>query len=225
MSLCFAGYRRNIRVGLDLISLEEEFRAMDMVRQYYDLFCPSSKKLYRQWTNLPRGFVFFHHGNNIWSYCNDTRRKNADVASVYVDGGRKENKIQPNERFTLKKGSCLFLRPPMEKRDDKWMHELEFRVVELVELTEETASVKLEESEVAEYVVEDVEEGNTTTTIPCNVVLTQQHFSNEQLLQAFGLTDNEVFANTISAMGFSPLRNQNHSPFQEDGGDLMEFSP
>ena len=50
----------------------------------------------------------------------------------------------------MKKGSKLFLRPPMEKRDDKWMHELEFCVVELVKLNEETASVKLEDDEVEE---------------------------------------------------------------------------
>ena len=100
------------------------------------------------------------------------------------------------------------------------MRELEFHVVELIE---ETAPVKLEDNKVVEEVVEEEGEGSTATTILSDVVLIQQYLTNEHLLQAFGLTDNKVFANTTSAMGFSLLRNQNHPPLKEDGGDLMEF--
>lgn len=71
MSLYFAAYCRNIRFGLGLILLKEEFRAKDMLRESYHLCCLSSKKSdqpdncrlgHPQYTNLPGGFVFFTIG-------------------------------------------------------------------------------------------------------------------------------------------------------------------
>ena len=71
------------------------------------------------------------------------------VASVYLDGGKLNNKIKPNQKFTLKEGSKIVIRPPVKKRDDNGMHDVEFRVIEVIE-------VKLEDEE-----VEKEDEGNT----------------------------------------------------------------
>lgn len=108
----------------------------------------------------------------------------------------------------------------MDKRDDEWMHELEFCFVELVELIEEIASLKLEDNEVVE------DDGIAVTTIPSDAVPvpTLHSFTHEQRRQAFGPTTSQGFENIISDIGFSPLQYQNSSPIQEDRY-LLVFSP
>ena len=139
------------------------------------------------------------------------------VASVYLDGGKLNNKIKPNQRFTLKEGSKIVI----EKRDDKGMHDVEFRVVEVIE-------VKLEDEEVEK---EDEDEGNTNATnantndaTPSDVEPTPYTFTQEDCRQVFGPTASKDFDNIKRTIGYSPIRNQNSSPLH-DGEDLLSFSP
>ena len=60
---------------------------------------------------------------------------NSDVvAPMYIDGGKKENKVLPYDddnkiTFVLVEGSVLIFRPPLQYRRGKWMRNLEYRVV------------------------------------------------------------------------------------------------
>jgi len=124
---------------------------------------------------------------------------------------------------TTKLNPIRNLRPPVEKRDDDGMHDIEFRVVEVIE-------VKLEDEEV-EKEDEDEDEGNTNATnananatTPSDVVPTPYAFTQEDRRQVFGPTTSEEFDNIRREIGFSPIRNQNSSPLQDDK-DLLVFSP
>jgi len=99
------------------------------------------------------------------------------------------------------------------------MHDIEFRVVEVIE-------VKLEDEE-----VEKEDEGNTNATnananatTPSDVVPTPYAFTQEDRLRLFGPTAIEYLDNIKRKIGFSPIRSQNSSPLQDDE-DLLVFSP
>jgi hypothetical protein len=98
--------------------------------------CMYCTKGYDMWTNIPRGFQFLKGEKNNWWY--EKGRSDREYASVYVDGGKKEHKIEATDEFDLKKGSILYLRPSIEHRgvEYKWMANMEFRVV-----TEEAVGV------------------------------------------------------------------------------------
>jgi len=106
MFLNFAGFRNGVPVGRGLLPLKgkEEIKAADLVGEYQRWCCGSSKRMsdlcifcrqYAKWGNLPRGFIFIHHGNDIWSYSIGSTRSSVKVASVYFDGGKSHNKIDP----------------------------------------------------------------------------------------------------------------------------------
>jgi len=129
---------------------------------------------------------------------------------------------------TTKLNPIRNLRPPVEKRDDDGMHDIEFRVVEVIQ--EADCVVKLEDEEV-EKEDEDEDEGNTNATnananatTPSDVVPTPYAFTQEDRRQVFGPTTSEEFDNIRREIGFSSIRNQNSSPLQDDE-DLLSFSP
>jgi hypothetical protein len=78
-------------------------------------------------TNIPRGFEFLKGDNNKWWY--EKGRSDREYASVYVDGGKKEDTKEAKDEFFLEAGSIIFIRPPIEHRNDKWMVNMEFHVV------------------------------------------------------------------------------------------------
>jgi hypothetical protein len=89
--------------------------------------CSFCSKGYNMWNNLPQGFEFLKGDNNKWWF--EKGRSNREYASVYVDGGTMEHKIQSKDEFELKEGSSLFIRPPIEHREEEFMVKMEFRVV------------------------------------------------------------------------------------------------
>ena len=103
--------------------------------------------------------------------CKDDKENN-QPASFYRDGGRKENKIPPEEKFTVQEGTVLTFRPPLQYRNEQWMHNLEYRVVavdaeanvvdadDVVEEEEEEAAevVPVVDADTADDAVEEVEE-------------------------------------------------------------------
>jgi hypothetical protein len=91
--------------------------------------CLYCSKGYDMWTNLPRGFQFLKGDDNKWWY--ERGRSDREYASVYVDGGSKENKQEAKDEFDLKEGSVLYLRSSIEHRgvDHKWVFNMEFHVV------------------------------------------------------------------------------------------------
>ena len=94
------------------------------------------RALVNNFTNIPRHYRFCCHDNdtNEWSLtldghrCKDDKESN-QPASFYRNGGRKENKIAPEEKFTVQEGDVLIFRPPLQHRKGKWMRNLEYRVV------------------------------------------------------------------------------------------------
>jgi len=129
---------------------------------------------------------------------------------------------------TTKLNPIRNLRPPVEKRDDDGMHDIEFHVVEVIQKAD--CVVKLEDEEV-EKEDEDEDEGNTNATnananatTPSDVVPTPYAFTQEDRRQVFGPTTSEEFDNIKREIGFSSMRNQNSSPLQDDE-DLLSFSP
>mmetsp|Transcript_22692 Transcript_22692/g.26247 ORF Transcript_22692/g.26247 Transcript_22692/m.26247 type:complete len:154 (-) Transcript_22692:204-665(-) len=134
-------------------------------------------------------------------------------------------KLNP-QKITLKEGSQIYLRSPVEKRGDEGMHDIEFRVVEVIQ--EEDCVVKLEDEKVEKEI-----EGNTNATnanayanatTPSDVVPTPYAFTQEDRLRLFGPTAIEYLDNIKRKIGFSPIRSQNSSPLQDDE-DLLSFSP
>ena len=126
------------------------------------------RALVNNFTNLPRHMRFRCHGNYTMSLtldgyrCKDGKENN-QPASFYRNGGRKENKIAPEENFTVQEGDVLIFRPPLKYRNEKWMRNLEYRVVaadadaaDVVE--EEEAEVVVDADTADDVVVEEVVE-------------------------------------------------------------------
>ena len=91
------------------------------------------RALVNNFTNIPRQMRFVRHDNDTMSLTLDGHRckddKENQPASFYRNGGRKENKIPPEEKFTVQEGTVLMFRPPLQYRNEKWMRNLEYRVV------------------------------------------------------------------------------------------------
>ena len=72
---------------------------------------------------------------DLTGFCDQSTINNSDVvAPMYIDGGKKENKVLPYDddnkiTFVLIEGSVLIFRPPLQYRNEKWMRNLEYRVV------------------------------------------------------------------------------------------------
>ena len=97
---------------------------------------PEYRRALLNYTNIPRQMRLRCHDNdtNEWSLTLDGHRckddkENNQPASFYRNGGRKENKIAPEENFTVQEGDVLIFRPPLKYRNEKWMRNLEYRVV------------------------------------------------------------------------------------------------
>ena len=101
--------------------------------------------------------------------CKDKDVENNQPASFYRNGGKKENKIAPEEKFTVQEGDVLIFRPPLQCRKEKWMRNLEYRVVaadgdagadDVVEEEEAAAAevVPVVDADTADDAVEEVEE-------------------------------------------------------------------
>ena len=95
------------------------------------------KFLSNNYTNITRTMKLHCHDNDTNKYSLDltgirdqSTINNSDVvAPMYINGGRKENKIAPEEKFTVQEGDVLIFRPPLQHRKGKWMRNLEYRVV------------------------------------------------------------------------------------------------
>ena len=128
---------------------------------------PEYRRSLFKFTNIPRQMRFRCHDNDTMSLTLDGHRckdnKENQPASFYRNGGRKENKIPPEEKFTVQEGTILTFRPPLQYRNEQWMRNLEYRVVaadadaaDVVE--EEEAEVVVDADTADDVVVEEVVE-------------------------------------------------------------------
>ena len=148
MRLAFTPYRLNKLLtngsdgGLFVIDGKEAFSARDLMEFYRSCCCNGLKlsqrcsfcKGYAKFNNLPPKMIFrlLDAKENIWSYSYEGRLTSLPImASIYKDTGKKCNKKEPGVPFVLKYKSRLFIRPPLELRDENDMPNLEFRVVEI----------------------------------------------------------------------------------------------
>ena len=103
---------------------------------------PEYRKFLSKFSNIPRHMRLRCHDNDTNEYSLDltgfrdqSTINNSDVvAPMYIDGGKKENKVLPYDddnkiTFVLVEGSVLIFRPPLQYRRGKWMRNLEYRVV------------------------------------------------------------------------------------------------
>ena len=128
---------------------------------------PEYRRSLFKFTNIPRQMRFRRHDNDTMSLTLDGHRckddKENQPASFYRNGGRKENKIPPEEKFTVQEGTVLIFRPPLQYRKEKWMRNLEYLVcagdadaADVVE--EEEAEVVVDADTADDVVVEEVVE-------------------------------------------------------------------
>ena len=100
------------------------------------------KFLSNNYTNITRTMKLHCHDNDTNKYSLDltgirdqSTINNSDVvAPMYINGGKKENKVLPYDddnkiTFVLVEGSVLIFRPPLQYRNEQWMRNLEYRVV------------------------------------------------------------------------------------------------
>ena len=102
---------------------------------------PEYRKFLSKFTNIPRHTKLRCHDNDtndsldLTGFRDQSTINNSDVvAPMYIDGGKKENKVLPYDddnkiTFILVEGSVLIFRPPLQYRNEKWMRNLEYRVV------------------------------------------------------------------------------------------------
>lgn len=76
------------------------------------------------WRNLPRGFNCRFEGDKF-SYSAGRQ----DHASVYIDGGKPENKLQAEKRTTIQEGTIIYFRPAIKERSNPFMVNMEFHVI------------------------------------------------------------------------------------------------
>ena len=157
MRIDFAPYRDNKRLMDDVFSIEidDELttsttttpqKKVDIyvsdLFEFYRRACRNDKwpeflRALSKYTNISR-FMKLRYAAGKWSLNLDGFRgviDNSDlVASMYMDGGKRENKVLPYDddnkiTFVLVEGSVLIFRPPLQCRKEKWMRNLEYRVV------------------------------------------------------------------------------------------------
>ena len=143
---------------------------------------PEYRKFLSKFSNIPRHMRFRCHDNDTMSLTLDGHRykddkENNQPASFYRNGGRKENKIAPEEKFTVQEGDLLIFRPPLQYRKEKWMRNLEYRVVagdERVGDEEEEAEEVVSDADVVAAGADDVveeEEAAAAEVVPVVVVV------------------------------------------------------
>ena len=125
------------------------------------------RALVNNFTNIPRHYRFCCHDNdtNEWSLTLDGHRckddkENNQPASFYRNGGRKENKIAPEEKFTVQEGDVLIFRPPLQHRKGKWMRNLEYHVVAADVVADADAADDVVEEEAEVVPVVDADDGD-----------------------------------------------------------------
>ena len=136
---------------------------------------PEHRKFLSKFSNIPRYMKLRCHDIDTNEYLLDltgvrdqsTINNSNVVAPMYINGGKKENKVLPYDddnkiTFVLVEGSVLIFRPPLQCRKGKWMRNLEYRVVaagadDVVE--EEEAAAEVVPVVDADVVVVDADDG------------------------------------------------------------------
>ena len=147
------------------------------------------KFLSNNYTNITRTMKFRCHDNDTNEYSLDltgfrdqSSINDSDVvAPVYKDGGKKENKVLPYDddnkiTFVLVLGSVIIIRPPHKYRgkNEKWMRNLEFRVVIVDERVGDEAEEVVSDADVVAAGADDVveeEEAAAAEVVPVVVVV------------------------------------------------------
>ena len=165
MSLCFVPIRDDKRLMNEAIPIDgREIFIKDLWQ--LTLSCcrndewPEHRKFLSKFSNIPRYMKLRCHDIDTNEYLLDltgvrdqsTINNSNVVAPMYINGGKKENKVLPYDddnkiTFVLVEGSVLIFRPPLQCRKGKWMRNLEYRVVAA------GADVVVEEEEAAAEVV------------------------------------------------------------------------
>ena len=140
MALFVVPYRDGRRLMNDAIRIDDatEIFVKDLLQLTISCCLDDEGPEYRRalvnnFTNIPRQMRFRCHDNDTMSLTLDGHRckddkENNQPASFYRNGGRKENKIPPEEKFTVQEGTVLIFRPPLQYRKEKWMRNLEYLV-------------------------------------------------------------------------------------------------
>ena len=189
MSLCFVPIRDNQRLMNEAIPIDGTETFIKDLWQLTLSCCrndewPEYRKFLSKFTNIPRHTKLRCHDNDtndsldLTGFRDQSTINNSDVvAPMYIDGRKKENKVllyDDNSKitFVLVEGSVLIFRPPLQYRKEKWMRNLEYRVVavdaeanvvdadDVVEEEEEAAAevVPVVDADTADDAVEEVEE-------------------------------------------------------------------
>ena len=147
MSLCFVPIRDDKRLMNEAIPIDgREIFIKDLWQ--LTLSCcrndewPEHRKFLSKFSNIPRYMKLRCHDIDTNEYLLDltgvrdqsTINNSNVVAPMYINGGKKENKVLPYDddnkiTFVLVEGSVLIFRPPLQCRKGKWMRNLEYRVV------------------------------------------------------------------------------------------------
>ena len=169
MSLCFVPIRDDKRLMNEAIPIDgREIFIKDLWQ--LTLSCcrndewPEHRKFLSKFSNIPRYMKLRCHDIDTNEYLLDltgvrdqsTINNSNVVAPMYINGGKKENKVLPYDddnkiTFVLVEGSVLIFRPPLQCRKEKWMRNLEYRVVAADADADD--GVGEEEAEEAEVVV------------------------------------------------------------------------
>ena len=183
-----------------------------------------------------------YHGNGEWSTNLGKYRGeiNGDtVPSFYVDGGKRNHKKEPKVRFTIVVGTVIYIRPAVSKREDENVHNLEFRVVEVIDVdTGIIVPPSPSSSSVVSFEFDDeiiINNNNNTNTL----VVVKQEASDDvptvedQARTGIGFSvyeidnnDNKVptvvvlsWEDILSDIGLSPITNTHHSSSQDGNTD------
>ena len=157
--------------------------------EFYRRACRNDKwpeflRALSKYTNISR-FMKLRYAAGKWSLNLDGFRgviDNSDlVASMYMDGGKRENKVLPYDddnkiTFVLVLGSVIIFRPPHKYRgkNEKWMRNLEFRVVIVDERVGDEAEEVVSDADVVAAGADDVveeEEAAAAEVVPVVVVV------------------------------------------------------
>ena len=172
MAFVLAPYRDGRRLmNADIPIDGTEILKKDLLQLTVSCCCDDEGPGYRRalsnnYTNIPRQMRFRCHDNDTISltldghHCKDDKENN-QPASFYRNGGRKENKIAPEEKFTVQEGDILIFRPPLQHRNKgKWMRNLEYHVVAADVVADADAADDVVEEEAEVVPVVDADDGD-----------------------------------------------------------------
>ena len=179
-----------------------------------------------EWTNIPRDMMLQNHGNGVWSTNLGKYRGKINgetVPSFYVDGGKRNYKKEPTVTFTIVVGTVIYIRPAVSKREDENVHNLEFRVVEVIDVDAgiivppSPSSSLVVSFEFDDEIIINNNDNNNTNTL----VVVKQEASNNDVPN-----DNKVptvvvlsWEDILSDIGLSPITNTHHSSSQDGNAD------